>query len=50
MVYGSFEGTFVTTGRAMSGTVGPGTYGIQVRSVNACGASVYSFAGNITVP
>jgi hypothetical protein len=49
-VYGSFNGTFVTSARTLSGTAGPGTYGVQVRSVNACGASVYAFAGNIPVP
>ena len=36
-VTGSFVGTLLTTGRRLSGTVGPGSYDISVAGTNACG-------------
>jgi hypothetical protein len=37
VVSGSFNGAIPTPGRALSGTVGPGTYNISVFAANACG-------------
>jgi hypothetical protein len=49
-VTGSFVGSFVTPGRALSGVVGPGTYNVSVVATNACGASPASPVQVITVP
>lgn len=37
-VTGAFTGSFATAGRSLSGAVGPGSYGLTVTAVNACGA------------
>ena len=49
-VTGSFVGGFATTVRSMSGTVGPGTYGISVAAVNPCGTSAATATQTVTVP
>lgn len=49
-VTGSFEGAFTTSGRAMSGTAGPGSYTLSVTATNACGASAASPAQTVVVP
>lgn len=49
-VTGAFNGTFPTTTRGLSGTVGPGTYNLGVRATNACGSSASSPVRSITVP
>jgi hypothetical protein len=49
-VSGAFAGTFPTTARMISGTVGPGSYGLSVRAVNACGTSPPTLEQIVTVP
>lgn len=49
-VAGSFVGSFPTTERALSGTVGPGTYTITVSATNVCGASPPSAPQTVVVP
>ncbi len=49
-VSGAFKGSFPTAGRALSGTVGAGTYGLSVAATNACGASTATPQEVITVP
>lgn len=49
-VTGAFAGSFPTTGRALSGTVVPGTYNLSVRAVNACGVSAPSAVNTVTIP
>jgi hypothetical protein len=49
-VSGSFNGSFSTTGRAMSGVVGTGSYSLSVVATNACGSSVASPVQVVTVP
>jgi Tol biopolymer transport system component len=49
-VTGSFTGSFSTTTRALSGTVGPGSYSLSVVATNACGDSAATLAPTITVP
>jgi hypothetical protein len=49
-VSGSFTGTFPTTGRALSGQVGPGSYTVTVAAVNACGSSPPTPPQTIVMP
>lgn len=49
-VTGAFAGNFATTGRAMSGAVGPGTYGLRVAGTNACGQGVATAVQVVTIP
>jgi hypothetical protein len=49
-VSGSFFGSFPTTGRAMSGTVGAGTYNLSVTATNACGAGTTTETQVVTIP
>jgi hypothetical protein len=49
-VSGSFTGSFTTTSRAMTGTVGPGTYLFSVAAFNTCGASTATQPQAITIP
>jgi YVTN family beta-propeller protein len=49
-VTGSFVGAFPTTGRALAGTVGPGSYTITVSATNVCGASPPSAPQTVVVP
>lgn len=49
-VTGSFTGSFVTSGRAMSGTVGPGSYVLSVVAINPCGTSTATPAQTVVVP
>jgi hypothetical protein len=49
-VTGAFIGSFPTTSRTMSGTVGPGRYHIGVTTANACGASTAAALVMVTVP
>jgi probable HAF family extracellular repeat protein len=49
-VTGSFVGSIPTSGRAGSGTVGPGSYTVSVVATNACGASAASSAQTVVVP
>jgi YVTN family beta-propeller protein len=49
-VTGSFVGSFPTTERALSGTVGPGSYTITVSGTNVCGASPPSAPQTVIVP
>lgn len=49
-VSGAFSGAFPTSSRTLSGTVGPGTYGLRVQALNACGASAFTAVQSITVP
>ena len=49
-VTGAFVGGFATTGRALSGTVGPGSYTLSVIAVNPCGASAGSPPQTVVVP
>jgi len=49
-VTGAFAGSFPTTGRSMSGVVGPGTYNLSVVATNPCGSSAASPVQVVTVP
>jgi hypothetical protein len=49
-VTGSFIGSFATPGRGMSGSVGPGSYGLNVQSRNACGTSSATAVQTVVVP
>jgi hypothetical protein len=49
-VTGSFEGSFATTGLALSGTASPGTYALSVAATNACGISAATPVQTVTIP
>ena len=49
-VTGAFTGTFSTTGRSLSGTVGPGSYTIRVTASNPCGQSAPTAPQTIAIP
>jgi hypothetical protein len=49
-VTGTFAGSIATAARTLSGSVGPGAYGLSVRAVNPCGASAFTPEQIITVP
>jgi hypothetical protein len=49
-VTGAFVGSFATTERTMSGTVGAGSYTFTVNAVNACGSSAATAAQTVTIP
>ena len=46
----AFVGSFPTATRALSGTVGPGSYTVSVAAVNACGLSGSTAAQTVVVP
>ena len=48
-VTGSFNGSFSTPGRTLSGTVGPGSYTIGVQAVNPCGRSAATSVQTVVV-
>lgn len=49
-VTGAFTGSFSTSGRALSGTAGPGSYKVDLVSVNPCGVSAPAPSQPVTVP
>lgn len=49
-VTGTITGSVATTGRLLSGTLGPGTYVVTVAASNACGTGPGAGARTITVP
>lgn len=49
-VTGAYVGSFATAGRALSGLVSPGSYGLSVRATNACGTSGATATQTIVVP
>lgn len=49
-VTGSFVGGFATSGRGLSGTVGPGSYTFRVVAANPCGASAATPPQTVVVP
>ena len=49
-VSGSFVGSFGTAGRGLSGTVGPGSYTIDVVAANPCGNGPATAPITVTVP
>jgi hypothetical protein len=49
-VSGAFNASFPTTARALSGVVGPGSYGLSVAASNACGTSAATAVQIVTVP
>jgi hypothetical protein len=49
-VSGAFAGTFGTAGRNLSGTVGPGSYQLNVAAVNACGSSAVTSTQTVVIP
>ena len=49
-VTGAFTGSVPTSGRQLSGTVGPGTYVLTVASANPCGTGAASSARVVAVP
>jgi len=49
-VTGSYVGGFATGGRALSGTVGPGSYTLSVIAVNPCGQSAPAAPQTVVVP
>ncbi len=49
-VSGAFVGSFPTTSRMLSGTVGPGSYSLSVLATNACGSSPATPVQTISIP
>jgi hypothetical protein len=49
-VTGAFVGSFTTSGRALSGTVAPGSYTVTVAAGNVCGTSAASSPHTVVVP
>ena len=49
-VTGAFAGTFETPGRTLSGTVGPGSYQLNVVAVNPCGTSAATSSQTVVIP
>jgi hypothetical protein len=49
-VSGAYVGSFPTTGRALSGTVGPGSYDLSILARNPCGPSPATAAQTATIP
>jgi Fungalysin metallopeptidase (M36) len=49
-VGGALLGEFPTTGRVLSGVVGPGTYRLSVKATNPCGSSLASPIYEIVIP
>jgi hypothetical protein len=49
-VTGAYVGNFTVITRALSGTVGPGTYTIVVQAANACGGSAPTAPVVVTIP
>ena len=49
-VTGAFAGTFGTPGRTLSGTVGSGSYQLNVSAVNACGTSAATSSQTVVIP
>ena len=49
-VTGSYVGSIPTTARSLSGTVGPGSYGLSVAAANACGSSPATAVQTVTIP
>jgi xylan 1,4-beta-xylosidase len=49
-VTGSFAGSFQTTARTLSGSVGPGSYTLSVAASNPCGQSAGTTAATVTIP
>ncbi len=49
-VTGAFTGSFGTSGRSLSGAVGPGSYGLTVTAFNPCGAGVPGPTRTVVVP
>jgi hypothetical protein len=49
-VTGGFTGTFETPGRTLNGTVGPGSYQLNVAAVNACGTSAATSSQTVVIP
>jgi hypothetical protein len=50
IVGGAFVGSFPIVGRAISGTVGPGTYVLSVSATNACGAGPATPPQRVVIP
>ncbi len=50
LVSGSYNGAIPTSGRALSGTVGPGTYNISVYAANSCGNGPATAVQSVTMP
>jgi len=48
-VGGTFIGSFPTLGRGLSGTVGPGSYGLSVVARNPCGPSSATPTQTVTI-
>ena len=49
-VTGAFAGSFPTTGRALNGNAGPGTYNFSVRAANPCGNGPATAVQSVTIP
>jgi hypothetical protein len=49
-VSGAFVGSIPTAVRTLSGTVGPGSYGLSVAAVNPCGASAATPEQVVVIP
>jgi hypothetical protein len=49
-VTGAFTGSFPSTGRALSGSAGAGTYNISVRATNPCGSGPGTPVQSVTLP
>jgi YVTN family beta-propeller protein len=49
-VTGSFIGAFSTTSRAVSGSAGPGSYGLSVVATNDCGSSAPTAVQTVAIP
>jgi hypothetical protein len=49
-VTGAFVGNFQTTVRALSGSVGPGSYTLSVSATNPCGSGPATASQTVVVP
>jgi hypothetical protein len=49
-VSGAFVSSFPTTSRTLSGTAGPGSYGLSVLATNACGSSPATPVQTVSIP
>lgn len=49
-VSGTFTGSFTLTSPTISGTVGPGSYGVSVAGTNACGQGAATAVQTVIVP